>query len=85
MGNNLSRTNYIKIDAKDIQETRLNDYAELTSVARNSRIEYVSDEYYGKAENLLKQQNPDTSHSLYQGLFTIINFICENLNINITV
>ncbi|KAG1444995.1 hypothetical protein G6F46_009504 [Rhizopus delemar] len=67
MGNNLSRTNYIKIDAKDIQETRLDDYAELTSAARNSRIEYVSDEYYGKAENLLKQQNPDTSHSLYQG------------------
>ncbi|KAG0747395.1 hypothetical protein G6F57_008460 [Rhizopus arrhizus] len=66
MGNNLSRTNYIKIDAKDIKETRLDDYAELTSATRNSRIEYVSDEYYGKAENLLKQQNPDTSHSLYQ-------------------
>lgn len=79
MGNNLSRTNYIKIDAKDIKETRLDDYAELTSATRNSRIEYVSDEYYGKAENLLKQQNPDTSHSLYQGLFIRVGFIYENL------
>ena len=67
MGNALSKTQFIKLDANDVNETVLEEYAELSSLLRNSSIEFVSDEYYGKAENLLKQESVDVNHCLYQG------------------
>ncbi|CAO3677724.1 hypothetical protein G6F70_004478 [Rhizopus microsporus] len=66
MGNALSKTQFIKLDANDVNETVLEEYAELSSLLRNSSIEFVSDEYYGKAENLLKQESVDVNHCLYQ-------------------
>jgi allantoicase len=66
MGNKLS--NYSRLDNKELQGSRLDVYAELTSVKRGTRIEYVSDEFFGKAENLIREEGVDLKDNLLQGL-----------------
>lgn len=67
MGNGLSRTNYIALDYNDLKETNLNDYAQLACALRNSYIESVSDEYFGKAEKMLNPNDVVTNSFIYQG------------------
>lgn len=66
MGNKLS--NYSRLDNKELQGSRLDVYAELTSVKRGTRIEHVSDEFFGKAENLIKEEGVHLKDGLLQGL-----------------
>ncbi|KAG1466950.1 hypothetical protein G6F46_000241 [Rhizopus delemar] len=64
MGNKLS--NYSRLDNKELQGSRLDVYAELTSVKRGTRIEHVSDEFFGKAENLIKEEGVHLKDGLLQ-------------------
>ncbi|KAI9272514.1 galactose-binding domain-like protein [Sporodiniella umbellata] len=66
MGNGLSRSSYVEISYEDAQKANLDDYAQLTCITRDSYIDYVSDEYYGKAENMLKPEEVDISLSAHQ-------------------
>ncbi|CAO3670475.1 unnamed protein product [Rhizopus stolonifer] len=57
MGNIISRSKHIRLDTQNIEETGLDVYDQLACVKRGASVERVSNEFYGKAENLLKQED----------------------------
>ncbi|KAI9245752.1 galactose-binding domain-like protein [Sporodiniella umbellata] len=57
MGNIFSHPTFIRLYTQNIKETGWDTLAQLACASRGARILSVSDEFYGKAENLLKSND----------------------------
>ncbi|GAA5814295.1 hypothetical protein MFLAVUS_007789 [Mucor flavus] len=58
MGNLFSTKNYCRLSSNRLEETPLVFSVDVSSVLRNAKIEYVSDETLGNASNLIKHEPP---------------------------
>lgn len=59
MGNISSRHKYYQLKTTELKETGFQNFMEVSSKILGAKIEYVSDESFGSASNLLTQEVVD--------------------------
>lgn len=67
MGNIFSKKNYCRLSSNRVEETPLGFSTEVSSILRNAKVEYVSDQTLGNASNLIKHEPPTSKFNSIPG------------------